>query len=114
GSLAQRMWFHRRAKHLGPDRIATLDSETLTREPASCVAKAAAHFGLRQLDSAAYADHPAISRNSKSGETFQRGERQMDQVRAREDYGDEIEKVAEWVRVVGEQRGISFDLPFSL
>ena len=45
---------------------------------------------------------------------FERGERQLDQARAREVYGDEIEKVAEWIRVVGERRGISLELPFTL
>jgi len=113
GWLAQQMQFHRMAKHFGPERIATLDSETLTSEPAASVAKVAGHFDLRDKDPADYADHPAILRNSKSGEAFERGERQLDQARAREVYGDEIEKVAEWIRVVGERRGISLDLPFS-
>lgn len=114
GWLAQHHLFHRMANHYGPERIATLDSETLTRDPAALAAKVAAHFGLRDQDDAHYADHPAILRNSKSGEGFAPGERQADQDRAREAYGDEIEKVAEWVRVVGEQRGISLELPFHL
>ncbi|MFL6738333.1 MAG: hypothetical protein ACJ8FC_06920 [Sphingomicrobium sp.] len=114
GWLAQHMQFHRMAKHFGPERIATLDSERLTREPAEMVARVAAHFGLRDQDPADYADHPAILRNSKSGAAFERGERQMDQARARETFGEEIEKVAEWVRVVGERRGISLELPLAL
>jgi hypothetical protein len=114
GWLAQQMQFHRIAKHFGPDRVASLDSETLTGNPAASVAKAAAHFGLIKKDAAAYADHPAIGRNSKSGAGFERGERQLDQARAREVYGDEIEKVTEWVRVVGERRGVPLDLPFPL
>ena len=114
GWLAQQMQFHRIAKHFGPDRVASLDSETLTGNPAASVAKAAAHFGLSKRDIADYADHPAIGRNSKSGAGFERGERQLDQARAREVYGDEIEKVAEWIRVVGERRGVPLDLPFKL
>lgn len=114
GWLAQHMQFHRIAKQFGPERIASLDSETLTRNPAAIVARVAGHFGLRDRDPADYADHPAITRNSKSGEAFERGERQMDQARAREAYGDEIEKVAEWVRVVGQQRGIGLELPYGL
>jgi hypothetical protein len=114
GWLAQQMQFHRIAKHFGPGRIASLDSETLTGNPAVSAAKVAAHFGLSRKDPADYASHPAISRNSKSGASFERGERQLDQARAREVYGDEIEKVAEWVRVVGERRGVSLDLPFPL
>ncbi len=114
GWLAQQMQFHRMAKHFGAGRIASLDSERLTGDPATSVAKVAAHFGLKATDPANYANHPAISRNSKSGADFERGERQLDQVRARETYGDEIEKVVEWIRVVGERRGVSLELPFSL
>ncbi|HEU4956704.1 MAG TPA: hypothetical protein VFT40_03650 [Sphingomicrobium sp.] len=114
GWLAQQMQFHRIAERFGSERIASLDSETLTSDPASAVAKVAGHFGLRAQDSADYANHPAIARNSKSGVTFERGERQLDQVRAREVYGDEIEKVAEWIRVVGEGQGISLQLPLAL
>ena len=114
GWLAQHHLFHRMAKHYGAERIATLDSETLTRDPTNSVARVATHFGLRDNSAAAYAGHPAIGRNSKSGTNFERGERQMDQARARETFGDEIEKVAEWVRVVGERNGISLELPFAL
>jgi hypothetical protein len=114
GWLAQQMQFHRIAQHFGPDRIASLDSETLTRDPAASVARAAAFFELRDQAAADYADHPAILRNSKSGTAFERGERQMDQARAREVHGEEIEKVSEWIRVVGERRGISLKLPYSL
>lgn len=113
GWLAQHNLFHRMASHYGTERVATLDSETLTRDPAAAVAKVAGFFGLRDCDAADYADHPAIARNSKSGAGFERGERQMDQARARETFGDEIGKVAEWVRVVGERRGISLELPFA-
>ena len=114
GWLAQHVQFHRMAKHYGPERIATLDSETLTQDPAATVAMVAAHFSLRDRDAADYAEHPAILRNSKSGAAFERGERQMDQARAREAYGDEIEKVAEWLRVIADQRGVTLGLPFPL
>ena len=50
GWLAQHNLFHRIAKHYGAERIATLDSETLTRDPAASVARVAAHFGLRSRD----------------------------------------------------------------
>lgn len=114
GWLAQHNLFHRIAGHYGAERIATLDSETLTSDPAASVAKVAGHFDLRRRSPADYAAHPAIARNSKSGAAFERGERQMDQARARETFGDEIDKVAEWVRVVGERQGISIELPFAL
>jgi hypothetical protein len=114
GWLAQHNLFHRIATHYGAERIATLDSETLTRDPETSVAAVACHLGLSKRDPADYAAHPALARNSKSGTGFERGERQMDQARARETFGDEIEKVAEWVRVVAERNGIALELPFSL
>jgi len=114
GWLAQQVQFHRIANQFGAGRIASLDSETLTADPAVYVARVASHFGLSKQDPADYANHPAIGRNSKSGAGFERGERQLDQARAREVYGDEIEKVSEWIRVVGERRGVSLDLPFKL
>lgn len=114
GWLAQHHLFQRMAGHYGPERIATLDSETLTQAPAEAVSRVARHFGLPEQDAAAYAAHPALGRNSKSGASFERGERQMDQLRAREAYGDEIVKVAEWIRVVGERQGISLELPLPL
>jgi hypothetical protein len=114
GWLAQQMQFHRIAGKFGPDRIASLGSETLTSDPGASVAKVAAHFGLSEQDAATYAGHPAVNRNSKSGAAFERGERQMDLARAREAYGDEIDKVAEWVRVIGKRQGIPLELPFSL
>jgi hypothetical protein len=114
GWLAQHMLFHRMASHYGSGRIATLDSETLTQDPTAAVAKVAGHFELSSQAPSDYAKHAAIGRNSKSGGGFERGERQLDQAHAREIYGDEIEKVAEWIRVVGERRGISLELPFKL
>ena len=114
GWLAQHALFHRMIAHFGSARLATLDSETLTGDPPTSVARVAAHFELSVHSRADYADHPAILRNSKSGDDFAPGERQSDQRRTREAHADEIEKVAEWVRVVGERQGIPLELPLSL
>ena len=114
GWLAQHQLFHRIANHYGPARIATLDSESLTRDPAEVTARVAGHFGLRASASQNYAEHTAILRNSKSGAAFERGERQMDQAHARETFGDEIGKVAEWIRVIAERNEIALVLPFTL
>ena len=114
GWLAQQRLFHRIADHYGADRIATLDSESLTSDPPAAVARVARHFRLAEQNPSAYAAHPAVARNSKSGAAFERGERQMDQARARETFGDEIDKVAVWIRVVAERNGIAAELPFKL
>ena len=114
GWLAQQTLFHRMIAHFGSDRIVTLDSETLTRDAPTSVASVAKQFELKACDRANYAAHPAILRNSKSGDEFAPGQRQSDQRRTREAHADEIEKVAEWVRVVGERQGIVLELPLSL
>ena len=115
GWLAQQALFARMVKHFGPERVATLDSETLTREPAAAVSAVARHFGLSgSSDATAYAGHPALTRNSKSGERFSVGERQTDQDEARRAYGAEIEQVVGWAEAVAEQAGVAMRLPASL
>lgn len=116
GWLAQHALFHRLARQFGPARIATLDSETLTRDPASAIARVARHFDLPAAPggNAAYAAHPAIGRNSKSGKAFAAGERQSDQQDARRAYGEEIDQVVIWAKAVAEQAGVPMELPLPL
>lgn len=109
GWLAQQQAFAALAAW-APDRVATLDSETLTRAPASAVAAAMRHFDLA-VDEACVAEHPALARNSKSGAAFTPGERQRDLVAAEAAYGEEIGQVVRWAEVVAEQAKISFALP---
>ncbi|QNO25417.1 hypothetical protein EEB18_011405 [Sphingopyxis sp. OPL5] len=109
GWLAQQQAFAALAAW-APDRIATLDSETLTADPAAAVLGAARHFGLA-ADPAHIAVHPALARNSKSGAAFAPGERQRDLAAAEAAYGEEIEQVAGWAAVVAEQAGIPLALP---
>lgn len=94
----------------GPDRIASLDSETLTADPVAAVAAAMDHYGLpgdrTDLDA-----HPALRRNSKSGAPFAAGERQRDLAAAEAAYGEEIEQVAVWAEEVATQAAIPLDLP---
>lgn len=109
GWLAQQQAF---AALLGwaPDRIASLDSETLTREPVAATAAAMDHLGLTG-DRAAIADHPALARNSKSGAPFAAGERQRDLAAAEAAYGEEIAQVVGWAKAVADQAGIPLTLP---
>lgn len=93
-----------------PGRIASLDSETLTRNPVAAVGAALAHYGLGE-DSGAIATHPAIGRNSKSGAPFAAGERQRDLAAAEAAYGEEIGQVAAWAEAVAGQAGIPLALP---
>lgn len=93
-----------------PDRVASLDSETLTADPVAAVAAAMDHYGLPG-DRADIGAHPAIGRNSKSGTPFAAGERQRDLAAAETAYGEEIEQVAAWAEAVASQAAIPLDLP---
>ncbi len=116
GWLAQQAMFERLAHQFGPTRIASLDSETLTRDPASAVALVARHFDLpgSKAGQTAHDGHPAIARNSKSGESFAAGERQSDQEAARHAYGAEIDQVTIWAKAVAHQAGVAMTLPHAL
>ena len=111
GWLAQQALFERMVGHFGSERVATLDSETLTRDPAAVVARVARHFSLPSADAGDYASHPALVRNSKSGREFEPGERQADQDEARRAYGAEIDQVVGWAEAVAEQAGAPMRLP---
>lgn len=112
GWLAQQQAFAALAAW-APDRIATLDSETLTGNPAAAVAAATRHFGL-DADEARIAAHPALTRNSKSGAAFAPGERQRDLAAAEAAYGEEIDQVLRWAEVVADQTAIPFALSNAL
>lgn len=96
-----------------PDRIASLDSETLTGDPVAAVTAAMDHYGLAG-ERAAIAGHPALGRNSKSGAPFAAGERQQDLARAEAAYGEEIAQVVVWAEAVAQQAGIPLTLAQAL
>ncbi|ABF54813.1 hypothetical protein [Sphingopyxis alaskensis] len=96
-----------------PDRIASLDSETLTRDPVAAIAAAMDHLGLA-VDRGAIADHPSLVRNSKSGAAFAPGERQRDLAAAERAYGEEIAQVVGWAEAVADQAAIPMTLPGAL
>lgn len=112
GWLAQQRAFAHLAAW-APGRIVTLDSETLTGAPAATVLAAARHFGLA-ADPDRIAAHPALTRNSKSGAAFAPGERQQDLAAASAAYGEEIDQVVGWAKVVADQAGIPMTLPHAL
>lgn len=96
-----------------PDRIASLDSETLTSDPVAAVLAAMDHYDLGG-DRDAVTAHPAFGRNSKSGAPFETGERQRDLAAAEAAYGEEIGQVVGWAEAVADQAGIPLALPKSL
>lgn len=111
GWLAQHRHFAALA-HRFPDRVRTLDSETLLERPAETIAALAQLYGL-PLDSQAVervARGEAFTRHSKGGESFDRAQRQAEQRDAAAVYAEEIEKVTKWAEAVAESAGQSMTL----
>ena len=116
GWLVQHRMFGQIASALGPQRIATLDSETLTGQQQASLLAVARHFGLGltlELRQAMHA-HPALASHSKVGQAFSAQDRAAEQDFARRAYGDEIDKVHVWALEVARAIGIANDLPHAL
>ena len=115
GWLAQHRQFATLANRF-PDRVRTLDSETLLARPSESVA-ALAHLYRLPLDAQA-AEHvakgEAFTRHSKGGESFGREKRQAEQRDAAAVHAEEIEKVTVWAEKVAESAGQSLELPSPL
>lgn len=113
GWLAQHAHFVRLAETLGPARIATLDADRMTQEPAAALSAVAGHYGLA-LDSAAIAEivaGPIFGQHSKSGAAFTAADRSAEYADARAAHGEEIDMVLEWSRQVLEGAGIAMAMP---
>ncbi len=115
GWLAQHRLFHALAARF-PDRIATLDSETLLGDPAGALAHAFRHLALplAAADARQIAEGPVFARHSKFGTAFSSAARRQEQEAAAEAHGEEIAYVAAWARVVAEKAGIALALPRAL
>ena len=109
GWLAQHRLFHQIAEKFGPQRIATLDSETLTAAPVDALAAASRHFRL-DVPPGLIAGHPAFATHSKFGGSFGTADRAAEHQAAADAYGDEIEKVLIWAEAVAAAAGISLEL----
>ena len=116
GWLAQHKLFSHLARTLGPERVRTLDSETLLSDPAAAFAALSAHFGLAADASriANVASGPAFRRHSKTGASFSKDERLRERANATAAHGDEIDKVSRWAAAVAETAGLSMTLPHPL
>ena len=116
GWLAQHALFHKLAAKLGPVRVRTLDSETLTARPAEVLAAASQFYGLpaSAADLAGMAASGAFARHSKSGAAFDAARRQAEYAEARAAHGDEIGKVLAWAGEVARNAGLPLDLPHPL
>jgi hypothetical protein len=116
GWLAQQALFQQLVERFGKGRVRTLDSETLTADPAGVTARLATLFGM-PLDARALEEivtGPAFTYHSKLGAAFDAGERGREHRDAAEMHADEIEKVAVWAERVAEAAGIALELPAKL
>lgn len=111
GWLAQHALFTRLAERY-PDRVRTLDSETLMARPADAVAALATHYGIAIDEAAlgAIVAGPAFTRHSKHGTAFNAAERDAEYRAAAGAHADEIAKVETWAAVVADNAGIAMTL----
>jgi hypothetical protein len=116
GWLAQQALFARLVDQFGPNRVRTLSSDTLLRDPAQAMGGLAAHFGLRldpaQLDEIVVG--PAFTRHSKFDTAFAAADRTAEHQAAEQVHADEIDKVTRWAKVVADAAGVKLTLPAPL
>lgn len=111
GWLAQQAVFAGLIATFGPDRVRSLDSETLLAAPDAAMAALANFYGLA-LGPADIADivRTQFSRDAKSGKAFGRADRDAEYRAAGAAHGDEIGKVAAWAEAVANAAGIPMRL----
>ncbi|MFD1610724.1 hypothetical protein ACFSCW_02790 [Sphingomonas tabacisoli] len=114
GWLAQQALFAELVPLLG-DRVRTLDSETLLDVPEQAVGALADLYGFR-LNAAEIQALVAASfgKDSKTGKSFGRADREAEYAEAGSAHQDELAKVTEWARVTAEAAGIPLALPGAL
>lgn len=114
GWLAQHRLFADMAQKW-PDRVRTIDSETLVSRPAETMRALADLFDVA-LDDERIATVVAdvFARDSKSGRVFESGQRAADQSAAEALHADEIEKVNAWAEAVAKAARVSMQLPLPL
>ncbi len=98
-----------------PDRVRTLDSETLVARPADALAACSALFGLGLAENdIAAAVGDTFSRNAKDGSDFTPGQRAADREAGEKLHADEIDKVTAWAEAVARTAQVPTSLPSPL
>lgn len=109
GWLAQQQLFAAWIARFGTARLRTLDSATLTAEPAAVLRRLAELFGL-PLDAKALEEivtGPAFTRHSKLDAAFDADARAGEDRDAQTIHADEIAKVEHWIGIVAEKAGVA-------
>ncbi|MEP6784398.1 MAG: hypothetical protein ABI898_01510 [Sphingomonadales bacterium] len=111
GWLAQQALFARLVTRY-PDRVRTLNSETIMAKPAETIGALAGHFGLG-IDPQTVktiVEGPAFNSHSKHGKQFGAAARDAEYRAAAEAHADEIAKVEIWAATVAGTAGIEMEL----
>lgn len=116
GWLAQKALFANLVKQFGPDRVRTLNSETLTGDPAGTMSRMAELFGLGLTDDEieAIVSGPAFTRHSKLDTAFNASDRIEEHRAAAGLHADEVEKIAQWADAVAKAAGVAMTPPAPL
>ncbi len=116
GWLAQQALFAKLVERFGEDRVRTLDSETLTRDPAAAMRALAGLFRLplSQAEADEIAAGPAFSRHSKINVAFAADDRSAEHRSASETHAEEIATVVRWADAVAAAAGVVVTPPTPL
>lgn len=115
GWLAQHRLFAIMAERLGPDRVQTLQSETLLADPLAAMQSLCRHFELT-VDQTVLSDQIArvFTRNAKTGDSFNADSRRAEHVGSSSLHEDEIGKVVLWANAVAAAAGQNLQLKSAL
>jgi hypothetical protein len=110
--LAQHDLFAQLISHYGPNRVRSLDSETLLAKPAACITALMKLYKRDASDAIIQKiiSGPAFTTHSKHGTAFDGSDRRAEYKQTDTLHGDEIEKVALWVEAVAQNAGVSMIL----
>lgn len=116
GWLAQQALFARMIAQFGPERLRTLDSETLLDNADASISRLAELFGISVDENGrrAILDGPAFANDSKTGAAFSREAREAAYDEAARHHLDEIEKVTVWAEAVATNAGVTTEAPSPL
>lgn len=113
GWLAQQALFARLTSEFGPDKVRTLDSETLLARPRDVMQALGVFYGLDlsadQID--AIVEGPAFRTHSKHETPFGTAARENEYLQAESVHKDELDKVTIWAEAVAASAGVSMSLP---
>jgi hypothetical protein len=112
GWLAQQSVFQALVDRFGPDRVRTIDSETLLAGRADALDAIAGLFGLTMeaAEIKAIADGPVFTRHSKFATPFNPADRIREQDEIPAARRDEIAKIVIWTEIVAQRAGIPLTL----